>query len=834
VAELVGLSPSEVQARRARGQGNRTRLDSSRSYRDILSANLFNPMNFLLFAIGAVQISIGRWGDAAAGVGILLFNVVVGVVQEVRAKRQLDHIALLTRPKVSVLRASQESRIDPAELVQGDLSVVRPGDQFMVDGIVVSDDEIEVDESLLTGESNHVDKRKGDQLLSGSFCVTGEAVYEATQVGENSYANRLTHEARKFQLAQTPLQRGINLVLRLLFLLAAFLGGAELIGGIVSAEPFMRMVQAAAVTAGLIPNGLFFMVILSYAMGAVRIARGGALVQQENAVESLSNVTVLCTDKTGTLTTNKSVLDRLFPIGISELQLKSLLADYAASVRTSNKTNDALRAALPGTIRPKVDEVPFSSVRKWSALAFQDGLLGVYVLGAPEMLRDHLALPAEATERLREWEDAGLRVLVFARNVDCFTLHDGTGEAILPSLELIGLVALREELRSHVQETLAAFKNQGIALKIISGDNPHTVAALAKQAGFVQELRCISGPELAAMDTTALAQAARQNNIFGRIAPEQKEKLVEALVNDGQYVAMIGDGVNDVLSLKKANMGIAMESGSSAARAVADMVLLGDSFAALPPAFREGQRIVNGMKDILRLYLTRVLYSALLITAVSIAGLGFPFLPLQSGLFTFLTVGAPTFCLALWAQPAPVTRKGLLRDIAHFVLPAAIAVCTFGLFVYIGAFYASTTSLIHFDVTPEAIAGLQRFAGITYDISSPSQFILEVSQLVAQTSLTAFVVLVGLGLVVFVKPPVAWFVGGNEFSGDWRPTLLAGALLLVFAAIVSVPPLRSAFEIIALPPIWYALIAVVALVCLLVLRAAWRGRWLERFLEIEI
>lgn len=824
----------EVEARRAHGQSNRVKLDSSRSYRDILSANFFNPINLLLFAIGAVQIAIGRFGDAAAGVGIILFNVVVGVVQEVRAKRQLDRIALLTRPRVSVLRQGAEARVDPSELVQGDLLVVRPGDQIVVDGILVSDEDVEVDESLLTGESDHVFKRQGDRLLSGSFTMTGQGIYEATQVGEESYANRLTREARHFQIAQTPLQREINLVLRLLLFLAGFLGGVELIGSILSAVPFMRQVQMAAVIAGLIPNGLFFMVILSYAMGALKIARTGALVQQANAVESLSNVTVLCTDKTGTLTTNKSELDRIFPVGISEPELKGLLGDFAASVRTSNKTNEALRVALPGAVRQKADEVPFSSARKWSALAFQDGLPGAYVLGAPEMLRDHLAPQADAASRLREWADGGLRVLAFARNSDSSTLHDAVGEPVLPSLELLGLVALREELRPQLQETLAAFRDNGISLKIISGDNPHTVAALAKQAGFGQELRCVSGPELSKMDAVGFAQSARDDNIFGRIAPEQKEKLVEVLAKEGHYVAMIGDGVNDVLSLKKANMGIAMESGSSATRAVADMVLLGDSFAALPLAFREGQRIINGMKDILRLFLTRVLYSALLIIAVSIVGLGFPFVPKHNALLVFLTVGAPTVGLALWARPGSVTRKSVLLEISHFVLPAAIAVFTFGLFVYIGAFYAGSTSLLQIDVTPEAISGFERYAGITYDISTPSQFILEVSQLVAQTCLTAFVVFVGLALVVFVEPPVEWFVGGEELSGDWRPTLLAGVMLLVFFVIVAVPPLRSAFEIMPVAPLWYALIALVALVCLLLLRAAWRGRWLERFLGIEL
>ncbi len=828
----VGLSHVEVGARRARGEGNRVRLGTSRPYPEIFRTNLLNPINILVFSIGAVQIAIGRFGDAAASVGIILFNVVVGIVQEVRAKRQLDRIALLTRPKVSVLRERQESRVDPSELVKGDLIVVRPGDQFVVDGTLVSDGGVQVDESLLTGESDHVCKAKGDRLLSASFCVAGQGIYEATQVGEETYANRLTRDARRFQLSQTPLQREIDLILRLLLLLAAFIGGVTLIGTIVSAVPLMRQVQMAAIIAGLIPNGLFFMVILAYAMGALRIARGGALVQQTNAVESLSNVTVLCTDKTGTLTANKIVMDRLFAHAVGEPEMKRLLADYSASTPSGNGTDRALRAALPGTARRTVDQVPFSSSRKWSALAFREGLQGTYVLGALEMLGDHVALEPEAASRAREWADGGLRVLAFARNVDCYTLHDGTGEPVLPSLELIGLVSLREELRPHLQETLAAFGQNGISLKIISGDNPRTVAALAKQAGFARELRCTSGPELAKMDAVAFRQAALDSNIFGRITPDQKERLVEVLAGEGHYVAMIGDGVNDVLSLKKANMGIAMESGSPATRAVANMILLGDSFAALPLAFREGRRIVNGMKDILRLFLTRVLYSALLIIAVSVIGLGFPFVPKHNALLVFLTVGVPTLGLALWAHPGPPPRGAMLREIAHFVLPAAAAVFVFGLFVYIAAFYVCTTSFVTIDVTPQAISGFQRYAGITYDISTPSQFILEVAQLAAQTSLTAFIVFVGLGLVVFVEPPLAWFIGGDEFSGDWRPTLLAGAMLLAFLVILTVPPLAAAFEIVPLPPVWYAAVALVALACLLLLRFAWRGRWLERFLRV--
>lgn len=832
---LTGLSNAEVLARRGRGQGNNVKFATSRSYRDILSSNILNTINIILFTIGALMIAIGRASDAIATVGLILFNIVIGVVQEIRAKRQLDHIALLTRPKISVMRENREVQVDPSELVLGDLIVVRAGDQMVVDGIVVGDGKMSVDESLISGESDTVHKAAGDRVLSGSFCVSGGGMFEATQVGNDSYANRITANARKFQLSRTPLQREIAFVLRLIVLLAIFIGGIQLIGTIISKVPLMRQVQMAAVIAGLVPNGLFFMVILAYAIGALRIARCGALVQQANAVESLSNVTLLCTDKTGTLTTNRIVYDSMYPVGISRTDLEARLGSFARSSTTVNKTAQALIDALAGARQAAADEVPFSSSLKWSGLTFHDGpYRGAQVLGAPEILRDHLNGDEGAWQQLQAWSEQGLRVLAFGHNPNVVSLHDGKDEPCLPPLELIGLVSLRDQLRPNLQEVVANFSRAGVQLKIISGDNPHAVASLARQAGFGGPLRSVSGIELAAMDEGQFEQAARENNVFGRITPEQKEKLVEVLRGEGHYVAMIGDGVNDALSLKKADMGIAMESGSAVTRGVADMILIGDSFEALPLAFREGQRIVNGMRDILRLFLTRVLYSALLILAIATMGLGFPFVPKHNTLLVFLTVGAPTLGLALWAHPAPVSHRSLLREIAHFVLPAAGTIFFFGLIVYIASFYLGTAQVVRYNITPDAIANFQRTTGIDYDISTPSAYVLEVSQLAAQTALTTFIVLAGLLLVVFVEPPFPWFAGGDPYIGDRRPAALAVALMLAFAVILIVPPLRSAFELIPLEWWQYLLIAGTTILWGLVLRFAWRRRLLEHYLDLEL
>lgn len=832
--EIRGLSEQEAQRRRARGQGNNIKLRTSRTYWDIVRSNVFNLINVILFTVGAIMILIGRVGDAVTSVGLIALNVVIGLYQEVRAKRQLDHIALLTRPRVVIRRDGVEREVDPAEIVLGDVIILHAGDQIVVDGQVLSGS-AGVDESLLTGEADIISKGPGDQLLSGSFCVTGQLIFEATAVGEDAFANKLTASARQFQTNLTPLQREVNLILRLLMLLATFLGFMILVATIVSAVPFMRQVQMAAVIVGLVPNGLFLMVILAYAMGALRIVQRGALVQQSNAVESLSNVTVLCTDKTGTLTANRIVYKDVYPVSGTVEELKRILGDFASSASASNKTNDALRDGLGGKVRRTLDEVPFSSALKWSALAFDDeAIQGVYVLGAVEMLESQIIdMTDAAREQIATWSDEGMRVLVFAHNTEARTLHDAAGNPALPPLRLLGVICLGDELRPHLKETLSSFAEAGIEVKVISGDNPQTVAALARQAGFAGDLSYVSGVDLAQMTEAEFMNAAIKSTVFGRITPEQKEALVDALRFHGHYVAMIGDGVNDVLSLKKADMGIAMESGSAATRGVADMILLQDSFAALPQAFSEGQRIVNGMRDILRLFMVRVLYGALLIIAVSVTGLGFPFIPKHNALLVGLTVGVPTLMLAIWARPGPLPQRSMLREIAHFVVPAALSITVFGLLVYLGAFITGLFGALETPITPESIAQFESYAGITYGIATNDAYLVEVSSLVAQTVLTTFLTFAGLVLVVFVEPPTRWLAGGDEFSGDWRPTIVALLMLAAYGVIVTVEPLRHFFELLPLPPSVYLVLALITLLWAMVLRLAWRGHWLQRFLGYD-
>ena len=811
--QLWGLDESEAIRRRERGDGNNVHIPTSRTYRQILEQNVFTFINNVLFAIGAVMVALGLYSDAFVSVGVIMLNVVVGVVQEFRAKRKLDHIALLTRPRATVIREGQERTLDPAEIVLGDLIVARSGDQIIVDGVVVGDGRMDLDESLLTGESDLIPKRRGDDVFSGSFCVTGASVYEATRVGADSFANKITASAREFRVERTPLQQDINFIVRILLLLASIIGllfaGAYAIRDVST----IQTVQSAAVIAGLVPAGLILMTTTAYAMGALRMSGRGALIQKANAVESMSNVDVLCLDKTGTLTANRIKLHAVHALEATDTEFESALADYAYSSRTGNRTTDALLEGLTGTKRSPLDEAPFSSARKWSAIAFDDAdRKGVYVLGAPEVLRDYIADDADLPQdRIDSWADEGLRVLIMLYHPEPALLHDDRDQPRAPrGLRPLGVVSFSDELRPEARNTLEGFMSAGIELKIISGDNPDTVASLAKQAGLAQDIQAISGMDLEGMDDQRFEEVAEDATIFGRITPEQKERLVAALRRQGHYVAMIGDGVNDVLSLKTAQIGVAMESGSAAARGVADIVLLNDSFAALPAAFQEGQRILNGMQDIIHLFLTRAFYAALVIlgTGVIVEANLFPFVPKHASLITLVSVGFPTFALAAWARPGKPNHN-LARSMLHFILPAAMALAAVALVVY--TYYLSV-----YYIPAETIA--EEITGVA----------------VSRTALTTCLVFMGLVLIPFVEPPTMAWVAGDDFSGDWKPTVMAIVMLIAYLVIMFVDSFREFWELEQLQAIDYLFLGVVTALWGIIIRLMWRRHVFERFLGVEV
>ncbi len=835
--QINGLSETEVVTRRERGQGNNVHFQSSRTYADIIRANVFTFINLVLFGIGAVLVVLGLYSDAFASVGIAFWNTVIGIAQELRAKRALDKIALLTRPKATVMREGKAVVVDPSMIVVGDILLVKAGDQIVVDGKVVSESRVDVDESLLTGESDLIAKHKGEQVFSGTFCVNGSAYYEAQMVGEQSVASKLTAGARAYRAEKTPLQVDIEFIVQLLVMVTLLIGTLFGLAALVVSQPLTESARIAAVIAGLIPNGLFFMTTIAYGMGAVRMAGQGALIQHANAVESMSNVNVLCLDKTGTLTANRINLVETVPYSISNDEFRRLLGIYSASANSGNRTSEALHEALKGEKQVSVEEVPFSSERKWSAIAFDTSeLKGVYVLGAPEMLRPNLGAGADVGEKLSEWEKQGLRVLLFAQHAEIVPLHKEEEPQLPKDLVAIGAIAFSDELRPEAEATLKQFSETGIQLKIISGDNPNTVAALARQAGLSKNIQAISGLDLEKMNPTQFAEAAENTTVFGRITPQQKERLVGALRASGHYVAMIGDGVNDVLSLKRAQIGIAMQSGSQATRGVADIILLNDSFAALPSAFGEGQRIVMGMLDIIRLFLSRVIYQTIIIVAIAIIGLGFPITPVHQSLLSLITVGLPTLGLAAWSHAGKPPR-GTLRTVLRFIIPAGISLATVGVAIYVVYYVATFTNSAGTNVfnirslTHEQVVMLEAARGetITQIIDTAQGEALAV----ARTILTSVTTLAGLVLIVFVEPPTQFWTGGDEYSGDWRPTIVAIALAILYIVIMLVPSLRYSFELTELDRRdWVIVLSVVALWTMLQ-RFLWRAKIFDKLLRLN-
>ncbi|MBA3451016.1 MAG: HAD-IC family P-type ATPase [Chloroflexia bacterium] len=471
-----------------------------------------------------------------------------------------------------------------------------------------------------------------------------------------------------------------------------------------------------------------------------------------------------------------------------------------------------MATTCPGEKHPTTADVPFSSAYKWSGVsADSDGFRGVFAMGAPEFLGpqldgDEALLPPDG------WGDKGMRVLLFAHGAKPAAFGEANGLPLLPpGVKPVAWLGFTDELRPNVDKALNGFRDAGITLKVISGDNPETVAALARQAGLTGEAQLVSGLDLDAMDDQQFGEAAERATVFGRVTPEQKQRLVESLRGKGHYVAMTGDGVNDVLSLKQANLGIAMQSGSQATRNAADIVLLHDSFGALPDAFREGQRIRRGLCRILELFLTRVFTVALIILAVLVVEAGFPLSPAQISVLTLLTVGIPTFGIALWTRPGPPPRS-LPRRLLRFVLPASTLLALAAFAVYIGVY-----TLYDLDLPALRAGGI-----------AASTVVLQ-SDLASREALTHVLVLGGLVLVLFAAPPGPWFAVVEDMDGDRRPAYLALAMVPIYAVILLVPSLRQFFGLRGIGNIDFGILVLVVLVWMYVLRWVWKEKIFDRF-----
>ena len=669
---LSGLTQAEVAERVAAGRVNDVPAAPSRTVAEIVRANVFTRFNALLGVLLAVMLVVGPIQDAMFGM-VLIANTFIGIVQELRAKRTLDRLAVLTAPKARIVRGGQVQEMAVSEVVLDDVLELQPGDQVVVDGEILDVQNLEVDESLLSGESEPVDKRPGDEVLSGSFVAAGGGRYRATRVGREAYAAQLAEEARRFTLTRSELRAGIDKILRIVTWLMIPTGALVLISQLRSdSSVHDAILGAVAATVAMVPEGLVLLTSVAFAVGVVRLARRRVLVQEMPAVEVLARVDVVCVDKTGTLTEGHLAVDDVEVLGAGEDHAEALAA-LAASDAHPNATLHAIGEAFSDMPAGWLvtATVPFSSARKWSAAAF-DGH-GTWVLGAPDILLVNVhPAPEQAQERAGQLAEAGWRVVLLARSERSLA-----GQELPDDLVPVALVILGDRIRETAAETLRYFASQGVTVKVISGDNPKTVATIAGSLGLEDASNAVDARTLPE-DPTALAEALESNAVFGRVTPQQKRAMVEALRSKGHVVAMTGDGVNDVLALKDADLGIAMGSGSSATRAVAQLVLLDSSFDALPAVVGEGRRVLGNIERTSNLYLTKTVYSMLLALAVGVFGRPFPFLPRQLTLIGALTIGIPSFFLAL-APNADRARPGFLNRVLKFTVPAGTlaAVATF-------------------------------------------------------------------------------------------------------------------------------------------------------------
>jgi cation-transporting P-type ATPase E len=658
----AGLSSAQVAERRSRGLTNAGGEHTSRSVAHILRANILTRFNLILGVLLAVILTVGQPQDALFGV-VLVANALIGIAQELRAKRTLDRLAVLTAPRVRVIRDGAPREVAVDELVADDLVDLRAGDQLAADGVVRDSAGLQADESLLTGESEPVDKRAGDQLLSGSFVAAGSGDYQATGVGAEAYARKLAAQARRFTPVRSELVAGINQILRYVTWAIPPVAALVVVSQLHTAETVREgATSTVAALVGMVPQGLVLLTSIAFGVAAVTLARRGVLVQQLPAVEGLARVDVVCFDKTGTLTDGTIAFDRLIRLddrAPAEAALGALADDDAR-----NATLAAIGQAFPPPQAwARQDTVPFSSARKWSAATFAGH--GAWVLGAPEMVlagsQDGL-LP-----RAADLAASGQRILALAH-----TTASLDGEALPPSLRAVAFVVLAERLRSDAAETIAYFAAQGVALKVISGDSPATVGAVAAHAGLPGAGDPIDARDLPE-DLGALGARLGEHSVFGRVTPHQKESMVKALQARGHTVAMTGDGVNDVLALKLADIGVAMGSGAPATRAVAELVLLDNSFAALPGVVAEGRRVTANIERVANLFITKTVWATLLAVAAGAVLLPYPFLPRHLTIIDTLAIGVPSFFLAL----APNRRRylpGFVGRVLRFTVPAGLIV----------------------------------------------------------------------------------------------------------------------------------------------------------------
>lgn len=688
-----GLTADEVAERVAAGQVNSMPDRSGRSVADIIRANVFTRINAILGVLFAIVAFTGSFINGLFGL-LIVANSGIGIIQEVRAKRTLDRLAIVGQTRPRVRRDGQVHELPPAEVVIDDIIEVGAGDQIVVDGEVVESLVLDVDESLLTGEADAVDKAAGDKILSGSFVVSGSGAYRATKVGADAYASQLAAEASKFTLVSSELMSGINEILKVITWLLIPAGILTIVNQLFISGNGLRasLLGMVAALVPMVPEGLVLMTSIAFAVGVVRLGRRQCLVNELPAIEGLARVNVVCADKTGTLTENGMRLSEVRGVGdaADTISVDDVLAGLAANDRSPNASVLALAEAYPQAPDWHLTAIePFTSAKKWSGMSFADTSgadRGNWVLGAPDVLLDPDSEPATLASDIGA---NGLRVLLLGHtdvpvdtDPDAAPTESRSATTVPGTLTPVALVVLEQRVRDDARDTLDYFASQNVEVKVISGDNARSVGAVAQSLGLGSPESAVDARTLPD-DPAELADVVSDGVIFGRVRPDQKRAMVAALQSRADTVAMTGDGVNDVLALKDADIGVAMGSGSSAARAVAQIVLLDNKFATLPYVVGEGRRVIGNIERVSNLFLTKTVYAVLLALFVGVAGvagkifgfasLSYPFQPIHVTISAWFTIGVPAFILSL-APNNERARTGFVRRVLTQAVPNGIIV----------------------------------------------------------------------------------------------------------------------------------------------------------------
>ncbi|WP_406456430.1 cation-translocating P-type ATPase [Streptomyces sp. NBC_01622] len=739
-----GLSTAEVAERVARGEVNDVPVRSSRSLGEIVRANVFTRFNAIIGVLWLIMLFVAPLQDSLFGY-VILANTGIGVFQEWRAKQTLDSLAVIGEAKPTVRRDGAAGEVSTSEIVLGDLIEIGPGDKVVVDGECVEADGLEIDESLLTGEADPVVKRPGDAVMSGSFVVAGGGAFEATKVGREAYAAQLAEEASRFTLVHSELRTGISTILKYVTWMMIPTAIGLVISQLVVKQHGFK--DSIARTVGgivpMVPEGLVLLTSVAFAIGVIRLGRKQCLVQELPAIEGLARVDTVCLDKTGTLTEGGMDVTELRPLGgADETYVRKVLGALGESDPRPNASLQAIIAAYPDSEEWRcVESLPFSSARKYSGASFSegDGESSTWLLGAPDVLLGADDPALAETGRLNE---QGLRVLLLARVAG--ELDD---PEVARGARPTALVVLEQRLRPDAAETLRYFAEQDVRAKVISGDNAVSVGAVAGKLGLSGQV--VDARQLPS-DQEEMAKFLDEGTVFGRVTPQQKRDMVGALQSRGHTVAMTGDGVNDVLALKDADIGVSMGSGSEATRAVAQIVLLNNSFATLPSVVAEGRRVIGNITRVATLFLVKTVYSVLLAVLVVCWRVEYPFLPRHLTLLSTLTIGVPAFFLAL----APNTERAQ----PHFV-----------------------RRVMRYSIPGGVIAGAATF--VTYLIAR--HYYTGKGSLGAETSaatLTLF--LISMWVLAIIARPYTW----------WRVTLVA-SMGAAFVVVLIVPWLQHFFAL---------------------------------------